>query len=691
MVDTGNTISKMRADVATAGDTLDYYSGLHTEIKGETIPASAKNLHITIREPYGVVGRIIPFNHPIKFAANALAAPLMAGNCVVLKPPETSPLSATMLGEICREVLPAGVVNIVTGTGLPTGDAIARHPKVKRVAFTGSVPTGRAIQRAAAEGGVKHVTLELGRQEPADRIPRHGPGQGRADRGRRHELRLAGPELRLDQPAAAARVAATSRCWSAWSIAWQSLKLGDPLDDKSQMGPINSKRHYERVISMVQSGVSDGAKLMTGGKRPPGSDFTRGYWLEPTVFADVNPGMRIAKEEIFGPVLSVFTWKDEAEALELANATEYGLTASIFTNDIKTAFRVARAVKSGYVWINGASGHFYGTPFGGFKNSGLGREEGIDELLELHRGQDHPRAARRIAGEGLSIAAAIMATNPRFDLAGRTVIVTGGGKGIGKVYAQEFAKAGARVVAADIDEAAAKAVAEAIAADGGSALGLGTDIASEQATEAMAQRGAGTLRRHRRADQQRLADERAAAPLLAGNPGRGMGPRDGGQPARHVPLLPRGVPGDESARPRQDRQHLLVALLRGHAQPAALHDLEGRRGRLHARAGARGRRVRHHRQRGRARHDRERHPGGVDLGQLPGRARGRPRHRPRAAARRPRRRGDVPVLAGERFHDRTDAAGRRREDDALIPARRPRESGDPVFPGRNVAMLVVRY
>jgi acyl-CoA reductase-like NAD-dependent aldehyde dehydrogenase len=159
------------------------------------------------------------------------------------------------------------------------------------------------------------------------------------------------------------------------------LKLGDPLDDKSQMGPINSKRHYERVCAMVQSGVSDGAKLMTGGKRPGGSDFARGYWIEPTVFADVNPNMRIAKEEIFGPVLSVFSWKDEKEALALANSTEYGLTASIFTNDLKTAFRAARAVKSGYVWINGASGHFYGTPFGGFKNSGLGREEGIDELL----------------------------------------------------------------------------------------------------------------------------------------------------------------------------------------------------------------------------------------------------------------------------------------------------------------------
>ncbi len=337
-------------------------------------------MHFTIREPYGVVGRIIPFNHPIKFAANALAAPLMAGNCVVLKPPETSPLSATILGEICRQVLPPGVVNIVTGYGLPAGDAIARHPKVKRLAFTGSVPTGRAIQRAAAEGGIKHVTLELGGKNPLIAFPDMDPdkiaqiavagmnfawqGQscGSTSRLLLHEL-LYKPVLER----VVERVAA--------------LRLGDPLDDKSQMGPINSKRHYERVCAMVESGRAEGARLMTGGKRPNGSEFKRGYWLEPTVFADVKPTMKIAREEIFGPVLSVFSWKDENEVIALANATEYGLTASIFTNDIKTAFRAARAIKSGYVWINGASGHFYGTPFGGFKNSGLGREEGIDELL----------------------------------------------------------------------------------------------------------------------------------------------------------------------------------------------------------------------------------------------------------------------------------------------------------------------
>jgi len=148
-----------------------------------------------------------------------------------------------------------------------------------------------------------------------------------------------------------------------------ALRLGDPLDDKSQMGPINSKRHYERVCAMVESGRQEGARLMTGGKRPAGEEFKRGYWLEPTVFADVNPSMRIAREEIFGPVLSVFSWRDEKEALTLANSTEYGLTASIFTNDLDAAFRAARAVKSGYVWINGASA-FYGTPFGGYKNSG---------------------------------------------------------------------------------------------------------------------------------------------------------------------------------------------------------------------------------------------------------------------------------------------------------------------------------
>lgn len=380
VIDTGNTITKMKGDVEHAAHAMEFFAGLGTEIKGESIPASADNLHVTLREPYGVVGRIVPFNHPIKFAAHAIAAPLMAGNTVVVKPPEQSPLSAEILGEICRDFLPPGVVNIVTGNGIPTGNALVRHPAVKRIAFTGSMPTGLAIQRAAAEVGIKHITLELGGKNPL----------------------IAFPDMDPDKIAEVA-VNAMNFAWSGQSCGSTSrlllheslhdrvlarvlervaaLRLGDPLDPQSQMGPLNSKRHYERVCAMVQSGVADQATLRIGGKRPAGSRFERGYWLEPTVFADVKQGMRIAQEEIFGPVLSIFSWHDEQEALALANSTEYGLTASIWTNDIKAALRAARTVKAGYVWINGASSHFYGTPFGGMKNSGLGREEGLDELL----------------------------------------------------------------------------------------------------------------------------------------------------------------------------------------------------------------------------------------------------------------------------------------------------------------------
>ncbi|MGV6873561.1 aldehyde dehydrogenase family protein [Pseudochelatococcus sp. B33] len=378
--DTGNTITKMRGDVESAGNALDYYAGLGREIKGESIPASARNLHVTVREPYGVVGRIIPFNHPIKFAANALAAPLMAGNAVVLKPSEQSPLSSAILAEICRDVLPPGVVNIVTGTGLAVGDPLVRHPSVRRLAFTGSVPTGLAIQRAAAESDVKHVTLELGGKNPLIAFPDVDPdkiadvavrGMNFAWQGQScgSTSRLLLHESLYDAvvPLIVERV--------------RALRIGNPLDPQSQMGPLNSRPHYERVLSAIQTANAEGARLLTGGKRPDGSAFERGYWLEPTVFGDVDPQMRIAQEEIFGPVLSIMRWKDEEEAFAIANGTRYGLTASIWTHDIDKAFRAARRVQSGYIWINGASGHFYGTPFGGMKNSGLGTEEGLDELL----------------------------------------------------------------------------------------------------------------------------------------------------------------------------------------------------------------------------------------------------------------------------------------------------------------------
>jgi len=380
VTDTGNTITKMKGDVEGSAEALEWYSGLAIEMKGETVPASSKNLHITVREPFGVVARIVPFNHPLSFAVRGLAGPMIAGNTVVIKPPETSSMSASLLAELCKEILPPGTVNIVTGNGMPAGDAIVRHPKVKRIAFTGSIPTGMLIQKAAAESGIKALTLELGGKNPF----------------------IVYPDADPDKVADAA-VAGMNFAWSGQSCGSTSrlmlheslykkvtdrvaervaaIKLGDPLDPASQMGPMNNKRHYEKVVSMVQSGMSDGATLVTGGKRPEGRDFERGYWLQPTVFGDVHPQMRIAREEIFGPVLSVFSWRDEDATIELANSTEYGLTAAVWTNDIKRALKAARKVQSGMVWINGVGNHFKGTPYGGYKNSGVGRESCLEELL----------------------------------------------------------------------------------------------------------------------------------------------------------------------------------------------------------------------------------------------------------------------------------------------------------------------
>lgn len=378
--DTGNTISKMQGDVGMGIRVLEYYAGLGLELKGSTIPASQGHLHFTLREPYGVVGRIIPFNHPVMFALSRMAAPLMAGNSIVIKPPETSSLSAGVLAEICRDELPAGLVNIVTGTGAEAGAALVRHRQVKRLAFIGSVPTGLAIQRAAAEVCVKHVSLELGGKNPMIIFPDVDP-----------------------EVAATAAVSAMNFAWQGQSCGscsrlllhedlhddvlrrivekTEQLVIGDPLDPQSQMGPMNSRMQLDKVEHYVRTAHEDGARLMTGGKRPEGRRFQRGYWFRPTVFAGVSQRTRIGYEEIFGPVLSVFRWRDEQEALQIANSTEYGLTAAIWTNDLNKAIRTMRGVKAGYVWINSYSAHHLGTPFGGKGNSGLGREEGIEELL----------------------------------------------------------------------------------------------------------------------------------------------------------------------------------------------------------------------------------------------------------------------------------------------------------------------
>jgi acyl-CoA reductase-like NAD-dependent aldehyde dehydrogenase len=380
VVDTGNTIAQMRNDVQIAYDQLYYYAGLGYELKGDTIPATPGNMHLTVREPYGVVGRIIPFNHPIMFAAAKMAAPLMAGNAVVEKPSEQSPMSACILAEICAEVFPKGVVNIVTGFGGEAGDALVRHPRVKRIAFIGSVPTGLAIQRAAAEAAVKHVSLELGGKNPmyvfAD-----------ADLAKAVPAAIAGMNFGWQGQSCGS----TSRLFLHADIhdafledlagRVGALKMGDPMDDAAETGPINNRAQYEKVSHYIKVGLEDGGRLVTGGKRPEGAAYEKGFWMEPTIFADMTADMRLAREEVFGPVLSVFKWDDIDDALAIGNSLEFGLSGAVWTRDISAALTTARRIQSGYVWINGVGPHYPAVPFGGYKNSGTGREEGLDDLL----------------------------------------------------------------------------------------------------------------------------------------------------------------------------------------------------------------------------------------------------------------------------------------------------------------------
>jgi acyl-CoA reductase-like NAD-dependent aldehyde dehydrogenase len=378
--DTGNTIASLDNDIFLVQGYINFVAGLGIEIKGESVPATAENIHFTMRQPYGVVGRIVPFNHPFLFAGAHLGAPLIAGNTVVLKSPDQSPLSATLMAEICHDVLPPGVVNIVSGEGIVVGDAIVRHPRVPRIGFTGSVPTGLAIQRSAAEVGVKHITLELGGKNPFIAFPD-------ADPDAVAKAAVAGMNFNWSGQSCGS----TSRLMLHESIHDQvleqiertvsAIKVGDPLDKNSGMGPVNSAKHYAHVMGLIAAGREDGARLVTGGARPEGPEFERGYWVRPTVFADVTMDMRIAREEVFGPVLAVLKWRTVDEAIEMANCLDMGLTAAVWTNDLKQAMDAARRIESGLIWINGTGRHFMGTGFAGWKNSGLGREECLEEVI----------------------------------------------------------------------------------------------------------------------------------------------------------------------------------------------------------------------------------------------------------------------------------------------------------------------
>jgi betaine-aldehyde dehydrogenase len=383
-IDSGNPISSMRADVQGAVGEIRYFAGIAGEAKGRTIPSGPDALTYTEFVPYPVVARIVPFNHPIKFMAAKSAAPLAAGAPVIVKPGEQTSLSALRFGELVKDLFPAGVFNVLTGNGATAGAALAGHPRVPRVAFTGSVPTGQRVAALGAEQ-IKHLSLELGGKNPLIVFPD-------ADIATTAKAAVAAMNL--------ARCMGQS-CGSASRIfvhedvseefltrlvaAVSALKIGDPLAEDTDMGPLCYRAHYEKVTALIASGVEEGAKLLHGGGRPAGLE--KGFYVEPTVFAQVDMGMRIAREEIFGPVMSVLTWNDYEDMLTQVNSLDLGLTGNIWTNDISLALRTARRIQSGYISINGTGKRPIGSPFGGFKQSGIGKESALDELLSYGREQ----------------------------------------------------------------------------------------------------------------------------------------------------------------------------------------------------------------------------------------------------------------------------------------------------------------
>jgi betaine-aldehyde dehydrogenase len=378
-LDTGNPFQAMRYDVDISVGYMEYFAGLVTEIKGDTIPIGPGTLNYTLREPLGVVGRIGAFNHPLLFTAGKCGAPLATGNTLVVKPADQTPLSSLRIAELWHDVFPPGVFNVVTG-GRDAGVALVAHPKVAKIGFIGSVAAGRAVMGGAA-ATLKALTLELGGKNALIACADAAPSEVADGVVRGMNFRyVTGQSCN-----------STSRVYLHDAIYDKTLpeivdrvakiRVGLPTERDTEMSCLTSQAQYDKTMSYIRLGIEGGARLAYGGKRPADPKLAKGFFVEPTVFADVTDDMRIAREEIFGPVVSVLRWSDEDDLLARVNALDVGLTASIWTHDLDRAHRLASRVEAGYVWVNGASTHHVGVPFGGVKQSGIGREESIEELL----------------------------------------------------------------------------------------------------------------------------------------------------------------------------------------------------------------------------------------------------------------------------------------------------------------------
>ena len=379
-LDTGHPLRDSRnLDVPRTAGCFRYFGGMADKFQGETIPVEAGFLNYTLREPLGVVGQVVPWNFPLMFTSWKMAPALAAGNTIVMKPAEITPLTSLRIAELMSEAgLPDGVVNMVPGLGHVAGQAIAEHPGVAKIAFTGSTATGRRIVQASA-GNLKKVQLELGGKGPnivyedAD-LAAAVNGSAWAIFHNQGQACIAGSRLVLHE-------AIADEFLDRFLALARTIRVGNPLDPETEMGPLTSAQHRDRVIAYVDVARSEGGEVLLGGKSPGGS-LAAGCYVEPTVVRARSWRDRVAQEEVFGPFVTVLTFKTDEEALAIANGTDYGLGSGLWTRDLQRAHRTARELHAGMVWVNSYKRVNPGSPFGGVGQSGYGREMGFDAMRE---------------------------------------------------------------------------------------------------------------------------------------------------------------------------------------------------------------------------------------------------------------------------------------------------------------------
>jgi len=380
--ETGNAIrTQSRPEANLTADVFRYIGGVAGEIKGETVPMGENVLCYTRREPLGVVAGIIPWNSPVALAGVKICSAITAGNTMVLKASASAPLAVLKIARICAKYLPAGVLNVLTGTGTECGMPLAQHPLVQKLSFTGSTVGGVSVMRAAADRIVP-VTMELGGKNPQIVFP--DANDERVVEGvflamrftRQGQSCTAGSRLYLHESVYDSFLEKLVRRLG-------QLKIGDPLDEATDMGAIINREQFEKVCSYIQDGLGQkGARALIGGLPPKDGPLARGYFVEPAVFTNIQQGWRIAREEIFGPVLVVIPWKDEDEVIRMANDSHYGLSGFVWTHDIGKGLRTAHAIESGFIQVNQGLGVGVAHSYGGYKMSGIGREWSLEGMLD---------------------------------------------------------------------------------------------------------------------------------------------------------------------------------------------------------------------------------------------------------------------------------------------------------------------